>query len=81
VAQNADLNVYCGAAEVLARVALLDAENNEPGGAGWAQLRLRVPLPSLTIGGEALWYRGRGGTAGIIEPCSSRLETRRAATP
>jgi selenocysteine-specific elongation factor len=63
--QNTEVNVYCGAAEVLGRVALLDVDNVEPGDVAWAQLRLRQPLavvsgdrfivrspsPSLTIGG------------------------------
>ncbi len=68
VTQNAELNVYCGAAEVLARVALLDGDVIEPGKAGWAQLRLRAPLvvgrgdrfivrvpsPSMTVGGGTI---------------------------
>jgi selenocysteine-specific elongation factor len=75
IMHNADLSVYCGAAEVMARVALLDAETIEPGASGWAQLRLhgplavargdrfivRVPSPSFTIG---------GGT--VIEPFARR---------
>jgi selenocysteine-specific elongation factor len=62
---NAEVELYLGAAEVPARVALLDQEELEPGASGWAQLRLahpvvaaradrfiiRVPSPSLTIGG------------------------------
>jgi selenocysteine-specific elongation factor len=79
VAQNAELHVYCGAAEVAARVALLDADSIEPGASGWAQLRLRQPLvvargdrfivrvpsPSWTIGG------GR-----IVEPRARRHRRR-----
>jgi selenocysteine-specific elongation factor len=68
VAHNAELNVYCGAAEVPARVALLDRDEIAPGESGWAQLRLRAPLvvlrgdrfivrvpsPSLTVGGGVI---------------------------
>jgi selenocysteine-specific elongation factor len=68
VAQNAELSVYCGAAEVPARLIVLDADELAPGTAGWAQLRLRAPLvvvrgdrfivrvpsPSLTVGGGVI---------------------------
>ncbi|HEY7982932.1 MAG TPA: selenocysteine-specific translation elongation factor, partial [Ktedonobacterales bacterium] len=68
VEQNAELHLYCGAAEVHARVALLAGDAIGPGEAGWAQLRLRqpvvvargdrfivrVPSPSLTIGGGSV---------------------------
>jgi selenocysteine-specific elongation factor len=80
VTQNAELHVYSGAAEVPARVALLDAADEiAPGASGWAQLRLRAPLvvargdrfivrvpsPSLTIG---------GGT--VVEPRARRHRRR-----
>ena len=62
---NAEVEVYLGAAEVSARVALFDDDELEPGATGWAQIRLaqslvaargdrfivRIPSPSLTIGG------------------------------
>jgi selenocysteine-specific elongation factor len=65
LAHNAEVELYLGAAEVPARVVLLDQDELEPGTFGWAQLRLahpvvaaradrfiiRVPSPSLTIGG------------------------------
>jgi selenocysteine-specific elongation factor len=68
VPHNAELNLYSGAAEVPARVSLLDADEIGPGEAGWAQLRLRAPLavargdrfivrvpsPSLTVGGGVI---------------------------
>lgn len=68
VPHNAELNVYSGAAEVPARVALLDGDEIAPGTAGWAQLRLREPLavargdrfivrvpsPGLTVGGGVI---------------------------
>jgi selenocysteine-specific elongation factor len=65
LAHNAEVEVYLGAAEVPARVALFEDDELEPGATGWAQIRLaqplvaargdrfivRVPSPSLTIGG------------------------------
>src|SRR5262249_7276518 len=65
IEHNAEVEVYAGAAEVPARVALLEADMLRPGESGWAQLRLRRPLvamrgdrfivripsPSLTVGG------------------------------
>jgi len=63
--QNTRLDLFVGAAEAPCRVTLLDAEVLRPGDASWVQLRLerpiavargdrcivRVPSPSLTIGG------------------------------
>ena len=65
LAHNAEVEVYLGAAEVPARVALFADDALESGATGWAQIRLaqplvaargdrfivRVPSPSLTIGG------------------------------
>jgi selenocysteine-specific elongation factor len=65
IQHNDELDVYVGAAEVPARVILLDADELAPGANGWAQLRLRrplalmrgdrfilrVPSPSMTVGG------------------------------
>lgn len=65
IEQNTRLDLFVGAAEVPCRVTLLDAEALQPGDVGWVQLRLerpiavarsdrcivRVPSPSLTIGG------------------------------
>jgi len=62
---NQEVHFFCGAAEVVARTRLLDAEEIPPGGEGWAQLRLREPValiagdrfiirqpsPSRTLGG------------------------------
>lgn len=41
---NATLTVHCGSAELAARVRLLEGDSVAPGGEGWAQLRLEVPL-------------------------------------
>ncbi len=60
-----EVEVFCGAAEGMARVRLLDREALQPGQAGWVQLRLLTPMalvrgdrfiirrpsPSETIGG------------------------------
>jgi selenocysteine-specific elongation factor len=81
IAHNAELDVYLGAAEVPARVVLLEADELAPGASGWAQLRLarplvaargdrfivRIPSPSLTVG---------GGT--IVEPWAQRHRRRDA---
>jgi selenocysteine-specific elongation factor len=95
IEQNDRLDLFVGAAEVPCRVTLLDAEQIQPGGEGWVQLRLdhpiavergdrcilRIPSPSLTIGG------GR-----VVDPHPARhrrfraeviaaLETRSRGTP
>ena len=62
---NQEVDFFSGAAEVVARARLLDAETIPPGGQGWVQLRLRQPVavaagdrfilrqpsPSRTLGG------------------------------
>jgi len=62
---NTQVEFFLGAARVLARIRLLDAETLEPGQTGWAQFRLEHPLvalrgdryvvrlasPSITLGG------------------------------
>ncbi len=63
--QNAEIDFFAGAAEVSARLTLLDRDTLAPGEEGWVQVRLRAPLallkgdrfivrrpsPSDTIGG------------------------------
>ncbi|MBE3558305.1 MAG: selenocysteine-specific translation elongation factor [Ktedonobacteraceae bacterium] len=65
LAHNTLVDLYCGTQEIPARVRLLDVEELQPGKSAWAQLRLsrsavvarrdrfilRIPSPSLTIGG------------------------------
>ncbi len=65
VRHNQEVAFFTGAAEVLARTRLLDAETIQPGGEGWVQLHLakpvaalpgdrfilRLPSPSYTLGG------------------------------
>ncbi|QBD79920.1 selenocysteine-specific translation elongation factor [Ktedonosporobacter rubrisoli] len=62
---NMQVDFYCGTQEIPTRVRLLDVEELQPGKSAWAQLRfsrpaaivrrerfiLRVPSPSVTIGG------------------------------
>src|SRR5690348_1197317 len=68
IPHNAAVDVYAGAAEVPARLVLLEADELAPGASGWAQLRLqrplavargdrfilRIPSPSLTVAGGAV---------------------------
>jgi len=63
--QNAALDFFAGAAELPARLTLLDRERLEPGDEGWVQFRFREPIallkgdrfivrrpsPSITVGG------------------------------
>lgn len=49
LAHNAEVKIFCGAAESLARLRLLDADSLAAGESGWLQIRLREPLP-LTRG-------------------------------
>jgi len=68
LAHNTLVDFYSGSQEVPARVRLLDVEELQPGQSVWAQLRLsrsavvarrdrfilRIPSPSMTIGGGAV---------------------------
>ena len=65
---NAEVKVFCGASESMARVRLLDADAIAPGESGWLQLRLRAsaalsrgdrfilryPSPAQTLGGGVI---------------------------
>jgi selenocysteine-specific elongation factor len=42
---NTEVKVFCGAAQSVARVWLLDSGELPPGAAGWAQLELSTPMP------------------------------------
>ncbi len=62
---NTEVKVFCGTAERIARVRLLNGNELAPGATGWAQLELaapvavangdrfiaRLPSPSITVGG------------------------------
>ena len=68
LAHNAEVDFFVGAAEVPARVRLLDHEQLKPGETGWVQLHLahpvalakndrfiiRFPSPSITVGGGVI---------------------------
>ena len=45
LAHNAEVKIFCGAAESVARVRLLESDGMAPGSAGWLQIRLREPMP------------------------------------
>jgi selenocysteine-specific elongation factor len=79
IRHNTEVSFHTGAAETLAKVALLDRDELQPGEEAWVQLRLqdevalmrgdlfvlRVPSPSMTVGG------GR-----IVEPHARRHRRR-----
>jgi selenocysteine-specific elongation factor len=81
IRHNTEVSFHTGAAETLAKVALLDRDELQPGEEGWVQLRLqgevallrgdlfilRIPSPSMTVGG------GR-----VIEPHARRHRRRQA---
>jgi selenocysteine-specific elongation factor len=66
--QNDEIDFFCGAMELPARLTLLDREQLDPGETGWVQLRFREPVavlrgdrfivrrasPSMTIGGGSI---------------------------
>ena len=68
LSHNAELKLYCGAAETIANLRLLDADELPPGVDAWVQLRLRdalplargdrfilrYPSPAATIGGGSI---------------------------
>jgi selenocysteine-specific elongation factor len=68
VRHNAQVSFHTGAAETLAKLALLDRDELQPGEEAWVQLRLqdevalargdlfvlRLPSPSMTIGGGSI---------------------------
>lgn len=68
LAHNTELDFFSGSTQVAARVRLLDHEELKPGEAGWVQLHLanpvalakndrfilRIPSPSITVGGGTI---------------------------
>jgi selenocysteine-specific elongation factor len=93
---NQEVKFFSGAAEVLARVRLLGDEVLLPGQTGWVQLRLshplalvkedrfivRLPSPSLTIGGGAVVDPHPGRRHRRFRPeVIQRLETLARGTP
>ncbi|MHB0859427.1 MAG: selenocysteine-specific translation elongation factor [Anaerolineae bacterium] len=93
---NALVDFYSGAARAEAYVRLLDAEVLEPGQEGWVQLRLaepvalargdryilRLPSPSMTIGGGQLVQPNPGRRHRRFRPeVLARLEALARGTP
>jgi selenocysteine-specific elongation factor len=94
--QNQEVKFFSGAAEVLAHVRLLADEVLVPGQGGWVQLRLaapvplakndrfilRLPSPSLTIGGGVVIDPHPGRRHARFRPqVVERLETLAQGTP
>jgi len=93
---NARLKLFCGAAEVMARVRLLGQETLAPGASGWVQLELeeplplvrgdrfivRVPSPPATVGGGVVVDPNPGRKHRRFRPeVVARLETLARGTP
>jgi selenocysteine-specific elongation factor len=93
---NAEVKFFCGAAEQMARVRLLDRDRLAPGDSAWAQMRLsgplalvrgdrfviRVPSPPATVGGGVVVDPLPGRTHRRSSPeVLGRLETLARGTP
>ncbi len=96
LAHNAEVKFFCGAAESIAKVRLLEADSLKPGAAGWLQIRLRDPLPlsrgerfilrfpspAETIGGGLIVNtRPRGRLKRFQPAIISELELRLSGAP
>lgn len=76
---NAEVKVFCGAAESVARVRLLETEELPPGADGWLQLRLRDALPLARGDRYILRYPSPAETIGggvIVNPYPGRRHKR-----
>ncbi len=77
---NAEVKFFCGAAETMARVRLLEGDTLAPGAEGWLQLELRDPIPLIKGDRFILRYPSPGETIGggrIVEPSGRRLKRNR----
>ena len=96
LAHNAEVKIYCGASESVARVRLLETDTLAPGSAGWLQIRLRepmplsrgdrfilrIPSPAETIGGGVIVNAHPGRRLKRFRPeIISELELRLRGTP
>lgn len=93
---NAQVKFFCGSAETVARIRLLDTEALAPGQSGWVQLELedplplvrgdrfiiRVPSPAVTVGGGEVVDPHPGRKHRRFRPeVLARLETLARGTP
>lgn len=93
---NAEVKVFCGASESMARVRLLDSDALAPGESGWLQLRLRssaalsrgdrfilrYPSPAETLGGGVIVNAGARRRLKRFQPeIIEALELRLRGTP
>ena len=93
---NAEVKLFCGAAEALANARLLADESLAPGQRGWLQIRLRQPLPlsrgdrfilrypspAETIGGGRIINAHPGRRRKRFQPdVIAELELRASGTP
>lgn len=93
---NAEVKVFCGASESMARVRLLDSDALAPGESGWLQLRLRAsaalsrgdrfilryPSPAETLGGGVIVNAGARRRLKRFQPeIIAALELRLRGTP
>ena len=96
LAHNAEVKIFCGAAESLANARLLETEALAPGARGWLQLRLRTPMPlsrgdrfilrypspAETIGGGVIINAQPGRRLKRFQPqVIDELELRASGTP
>ena len=96
LAHNAEVKIFCGAAEAIANVRLLDADTLPPGGRGWLQIRLRdamplsrgdrfilrYPSPAETIGGGLIINPHPGRRLKRFQPAIiNELELRMSGSP
>ncbi len=96
LAHNAEVKIFCGASESVARVRLLDTDTLAPGSSGWLQIRLRepmplsrgdrfilrIPSPAETIGGGVIVNAHPGRRLKRFQPeIINELELRLRGTP
>ncbi|GAB4572072.1 MAG: selenocysteine-specific translation elongation factor [Anaerolineae bacterium] len=72
---NAEVKFFSGAAEALARVRLLDADQIAPGAEGWLQIQLQAPVALVRGDRFILRFPSPGETIGggtVIDPAPGR---------
>ncbi len=79
---NAEVKFFSGAAEAVARVRLLDADQLQPGAEGWLQIRLESPVAVVRGDRFILRYPSPGETIGggvVVDPAPGRRWRRHRA--